>query len=226
MRILIIGLILAGALGLSWLNISAPRPAEASDGWKPLFDGVSLSGWRGYRESAPGNGWKIHDGEVSRESGAGDLVTVDEFGDFELSLEWKIGRGGNSGIIYRVGLGESDTFETGPEYQLLDDQHAHESGAHLAGSVYDLAAPTEDATRPFDTWNETRIVVRGWKIQHWLNGHKVAELDLASPDGKKIIADSKFGAMPKFATLLRGHIALQDHGDPVSFRKIQIREIN
>lgn len=204
----------------------ARKSAEPNEGWRPLFNGVSLAGWRGYKESTPGDGWKVAGGELSRKGGAGDLVTVDEFGDFELSLEWKIGKGGNSGIIYRVGLGESDTFETGPEYQLLDNQNAQESGAHLAGAMYDLAAPAEDVTRPFGTWNEARIVVRGWKIQHWLNGHKVVDLDLASLEGKRRIADSKFGTMPKFATLLRGHIALQDHGDLVSFRRIQIREFN
>jgi hypothetical protein len=199
---------------------------EQSAGWKPLFDGATLLGWRGFKSDTPGSGWKASDGELTMTPDAGDLVTADEFGDFELRLEWKIGKGANSGILYRVGMSESTTFETGPEYQLLDDRNTEESTVHLSGALYDVVPPAEDHTRPFGEWNEARIVVRGWKIEHWLNGAKIVDLDLASPEGRDLISRSKFATMPQFATLPRGHIALQDHGDPVSFRRIRIRELN
>jgi hypothetical protein len=201
-------------------------PAEQQAGWKSLFDGATFTGWRGFDHETPGRGWKISDGELTTAGKAGDLVTLDEFADFELDLEWKITKGSNSGIIYRVAMGEPTTFETGPEYQLLDDRHTREIPVHLAGALFDVIAPAKDVTRPFGDWNETRIVVRGWKIEHWLNGEKIVDVDLASPEGRKLIAGSKFQTMPRFATLTRGHIALQDHGDPVSFRHIRIRELN
>ncbi len=188
--------------------------------------GATLRGWRGFKSDAPGDGWKASDGELTMTGGAGDLVTVDEFGDFELNLEWKIGKGVNSGIIYRVGMSESQTYETGPEYQLLDNPNTQESPVHFAGALYDLVPADADYTKPFGEWNKARIVVRGWKIRHWSNGTKIVDVDLASPEGKKLVANSKFGTMPKFATLLRGHIALQDHGGLVSFRGIKIRKLN
>jgi hypothetical protein len=224
---LIVGLIIlsvcAGSADADTIN--KLTSAEKNAGWKVLFDGVTLRGWRGLNNEAPGNGWKISDGELTVAGDGGDLVTADEFGDFELSLEWKIGKGGNSGILYRVDMEEPTTFETGPEYQLLDNKNAQESALHLAGALYDLVPPSKDRTRPFGEWNEARIVVRGWRVEHWLNGEKIVDFNLASPEARELIARSKFRSMPKFATLPRGHIALQDHGDPVSFRNIKIREL-
>jgi hypothetical protein len=203
-------------------------PAEKSAGWKLLFDGQSLAGWRGYKEEKPGAGWRADNGVLVTAGKAGDLVTQEEFGDFELSFEWKISESGNSGVIYRVGLGDSATYRTGPEYQVLDNVKAEDNKKpnHLAGSLYDIgAAPPKDFTKPVGEWNSGRIAVRGWHVEHWLNGEKVADLDLGSPAGKAAIAESKFKDWPKFASLLRGHIALQDHGYPVSFRAIKVREL-
>jgi hypothetical protein len=155
------------------------------------------------------------------------LVTVDDFGDFELELQWKVEKATNSGIIYRVGLTEDTTWRTGPEYQILDNHDGEDrfKPSHLAGSLYDLIAPGKDVTRPVGEWNDTRIIVRGWQIQHWLNGVKIVETDLGSPAGKALIAGSKFSKMPRYATLSRGHIALQDHDNRVWFRAIRIREL-
>jgi hypothetical protein len=199
-------------------------------GWRSLFDGHSLAGWRGFATVKPGAGWKVADGAIvlsGESAGGGDLVTVDEFGDFELSLEWKVADETNSGIIYRVGLDAPQTYSTGPEYQVLDNLKAEDriNPTHRAGSLYDLVAPPQDFTKPVGEWNRARIVVRGWKIEHWLNGHKIVDVDLASPAGRALIADSKFAAMPRFATLRRGHLALQNHGHPVSFRSIRVREL-
>ena len=131
-------------------------------------------------------------------------------------------------MIYRVGLGDSATYRTGPEYQVLDNVKAEDNKKpnHLAGSLYDIgAAPPKDFTQPVGEWNSARIAVRGWHVEHWLNGEKVADLDLGSPAGKAAIAESKFKDWPKFASLLRGRIALQDHGSVVSFRAIKLREL-
>jgi hypothetical protein len=202
-------------------------PAEQAGGWRLLFDGTTLASWRSLKSEQPGAGWKVLDGAITLDGKAGDLVTKEAFGDFELSLEWKVSPAANSGIIYRVGLGEAQTFLTGPEYQVLDDAKAEDNKQpnHLAASLYDLVAPAADRTRPVGAWNVAKIVVQGWRIEHWLNGEKVLEVDLASPAGKALIARSKFADWPKFASLWKGHIALQDHGHAVSFRSIKVREL-
>ena len=205
--------------------------AEKSDGWKLLFDGTSFTGWRGYKEPAIGKGWQVQGGAlVLTEAKAGDLVTTEEFGDFELSFEWKISETGNSGVIYRSGFGDSASYRTGPEYQVLDNVKAEDNKKpnHLAGCLYDIGpAPAKDFTKPVGEWNTGKITVRGWHVQHWLNGEKVADLDLASDAGKAALKESKFNGKgwEKFASLSRGHIALQEHGHPVSFRSIKIREL-
>ena len=219
---------------LAALPLPAAEPntltaAEKSAGWKLLFDGKSFAGWRGYKTEAVGSGWKVQDGALTITVGrTGDLITVAEYGDFELSFEWRIAPGGNSGVLYRVGLGEAAVPRTGPEYQILDNAKAKDTKVmnHLAGSLYDLGPATPaHLPKPVGEWNSARIVIRGWKIEHWLNGTKIIAVDLASPEGKAMIAGSKFKAWPKFATLSRGHIALQDHGDVVSFRSIKLREL-
>ena len=225
---------LAVALALVASPLIAAEPNSLSEkqksgGWKLLFDGKSLDGWRGYKTEEIGAGWKVQDGTLTLTAAkAGDIMTKQEFGDFELSFEWKISEGGNSGVIYRVGLGENASFRTGPEYQVLDNVKAKDNklGNHLAGSLYDIGpeAP-RDLPKPVGQWNTSRLVVRGWKVEHWLNGKQVVALDLASAEGKAAIAKSKFKDWPKFASLAKGHIAFQDHGDVVSYRSIRIREL-
>jgi hypothetical protein len=225
---------LALTLTASLVGAAEPKPntlskAEKAEGWRLLFDGKSLDGWRGYKTEAIGDGWSVQDNAiVLNKAKAGDLMTKQEFGDFELSFEWKITEGGNSGVIYRVGLGESASYRTGPEYQVLDNVKADDNkkGNHLAGSLYDLGGDTpRDLPKPVGEWNTSKLIVRGWKVEHWLNGKKVIAADLASPEGKALIAASKFKDWPKFASLSRGHIALQEHGHVVSYRSIKIRDL-
>lgn len=202
-------------------------PAEKAAGWTLLFDGTSLTGWRGYKTEASA-GWSVQDGVLTCSGGRkGDLVTAREFGNFELALDWKISAGGNSGILYRVGLGDAAPPRSGPEYQLLDNAKAKDNQipSHLAGAIYDLVVPPREAARPAGEWNRARLRVVGWKIEHWLNDVKVAEADLASPAGRELIQRSKFKTWPRFASLARGHIVLQDHGDQVSFRNVKLREL-
>lgn len=226
--------LVAFALSVAASPLFAAEPntlsaAEKSAGWKLLFDGKTLNGWRGYKTEAIGAGWKVQEGAlVLTAAKSGDLVTAQEYADFELSFEWRISEGGNSGVIYRAGLGESAPFRFGPEYQVLDNEKATDNklGNHLAGSLYDMGPEVpRDATKAVGQWNESRLVVKGWKVEHWLNGRKLVTADLASPEGKALIAKSKFKDWPKFASLLKGHIALQDHGNVVSFRSLKIREL-
>jgi hypothetical protein len=159
----------------------------------------------------------------------GDLMTKSVHGDFEMVFDWKISEAGNSGVIYRIALGEAATYRTGPEYQVLDNQKAADNklANHLAGSLYDIGtAPAKDVTKPVGQWNTGKIVVRGWRVEHWLNGEKLLELDLASEAGRAAIARSKFKDWEKFASTRRGFIALQDHNDVVSYRNIKIRDLN
>ncbi len=204
-------------------------PAEKKAGWTTLFDGQSLNGWRGYKATEIGKGWKVQDGAIVLTEGkSGDLVSAQTYGDFELSFDWKISEGGNSGVIYRSGLGDAAPYRTGPEYQVLDNEKAKDNklGNHLAGSLYDIGAEVpRDLTKPVGQWNTSRLSVRGWNVEHWLNGKKVIAIDLASAEGKAAIAKSKFKDWDKFARLPRGHIVLQDHGDVVSFRAIKVREL-
>jgi hypothetical protein len=220
---------LAFASTLHSADVNSLTAAEKSAGWKLLFDGKSLDGWRGYKTEAVGAGWKAQDGALTLTVGkSGDIMTKAEYADFELVFEWQISEGGNSGVIYRVGLGQTATHRTGPEYQILDNVKAADNklGNHLAGSLYDLGPEVpRDLPKPVGQWNSSKLIVRGWKVEHWLNGKQVVVADLASPAGKALIAASKFKTVPTFASLAKGHIAFQDHGNVVSYRAIKIREL-
>ena len=215
-----------GALS-GWAEPNALTPEQSAAGWRRLFDGHTLTGWRSLAAPTPGAGWAVVDGALTRTAKSGDILTTAEFGDFELSLDWKVEPGTNSGILYRVGLNETRTWRTGPEFQVLDNLQATDrfNPRHQAGGLYDLVAPAANVVRPVGEWNHARIVVRGWHIEHWLNGTKLVEVDLGTPEGRALIAGSKFKTMPNFATLARGHIALQDEDRSVSYRNILIREL-
>ncbi|MEX2171646.1 MAG: family 16 glycoside hydrolase [Pirellulales bacterium] len=211
-------------------SFSLASVAAGADGWQTLFDGKSLDAWRVYQQKAdtPVKHWVIADGTLHRPEGGGDLITREQFGDFELEFDWKISEGGNSGVIYRATEDEPDSYRTGPEYQVLDNAATgHEATDDVAaGSLYALYSPTTDAAKPVGEWNTGRIVVDGNRIEHWLNGKKIVEADMASDDWRAKVANSKFANWKGFAKSKRGHIALQDHGNPVWYRNIRIRPMN
>jgi hypothetical protein len=208
-------------LGFSLVQVRASMQGVE----KSLFDGRTLSGWRGFTSEAPPSGWSVVDGTLARTGPGGDIVTVDEFGDFDLRLQWKISEGGNSGIIFRVVNVGSEVWESGPEMQILDNaRHADgKSPLTSAGANYGLQAPVRDVTRPVGEWNDVRLVVAGAHVEHWLNGVKVVEYELWSPAWESLVKASKFVTMPAYGRARRGRIALQNHGDPVWFRNITIR---
>ncbi len=161
------------------------------------------------------------------EGSGGDLITVDRFSSFELELEWMVEEGGNSGIFFRVTEDHAYPWESGPEMQVLDNARHVDGQSPLtsAGSNYALHGPPEDVSHPPGEWNAVRILVDGDHVEHWLNGVKVVQYTLGSPAWEALVRASKFNEMPDYGRAPTGHIGLQDHGDPVRFRNIRIREI-
>lgn len=204
-------------------NGAAPAPGE----WRTLFDGTSAAAWRGYQASELPDGWKVVDGTLAKSSPTGDIITRDQFGDFELEFEWKIGRGGNAGVFYRATEEYERIYWSAPEYQLLDDPNARDGRDRLtaAGAAYGLYPAPAGVVKPHDEWNTSRIVVRGAHVEHWLNGQRLLSYELWSPEWEAKVKASKFGAWPNFARARRGHIGIQgDHGGTLAFRSIRIRE--
>ena len=230
MKTLVLGLCLAvlatGAFAKD-KSMSAPNTLTASEkaaGWKLLFDGKSTAGWRGFKQPAIGPGWKVEDGVLFVEPKvAKDIITTGEYQDFDLTWDWKIAKGGNSGVMFHVIEDGDETYFSGLEYQLLDNRGRSEPPLEQAGGLFALYAPSTDATPPADEWNHARLVVDHGKVQHWVNGVKVTEYEIGSPDFKARVAASKFKRWPQFATGTTGHIALQNHGDDIAFRDIKIR---
>jgi hypothetical protein len=203
----------------------AGSPRKDPGDWRSLTD---LSNWRGYDSTALPRGWSSADGVISKSRPAKDLVTKDEFGNFELSFDWKLAKGGNAGVFYR-GTNEYDhIYWSAPEYQLLDDANAPDGKSPLtsAAAAYAVYAPPPGVTKPAGEWNSARIVVNGAHVEHWLNGKKVVEYELWSPDWKAKVAASKFKDYPNYGMAKRGHIGIQgDHDGSLAIRNIRIREL-
>jgi Domain of Unknown Function (DUF1080) len=224
-------------------NMLSTQEKEA--GWHLLFDGKTSTGWRSNRAYGfPPAGWEIKNGLLSvKEHGgeeggnAGDIVTTRKYADFELVVDFRITPGANSGILYFVDLDlpaghEGRGSNIGFEYQILDDAlhpdaKKGKDGDRTLASLYDMIpASANKPVKPVGDWNTARIVVRGTHGEHWLNGVKVVEYDRLTPEFRRIVADSKFHVYPNFGKANDGYIVLQDHGFPVSFRNIKIRELS
>jgi hypothetical protein len=196
--------------------------------WKSLFDGMSLGAWRGYKTDDVPTGWRIADGTLAKDAPVADIMTKEQFGDFELELEWKIGDAGNAGIFYRGTQEYDHIYWTAPEYQLLDDVKGADNKTRLtcAGAAYALYPSPAGHLKPVGQWNATRIVARGAHVEHWLNGVKLLEYELWSPDWEAKVKASKFGEWANYGRAKRGYIALQgDHAGALAFRNIRIREV-
>lgn len=206
---------------------------EEKEGWQLLFDGKSMEHFRGFRTSEIPSGWQIEDGTITLVGkGAGDIVTREQYGDFEFSIDWKIAEGGNSGIFYHVSedTAYANTYNSGPEMQILDDERHPDAkkgvnGNRQAGSLYDLIPVATPAVKPAGQWNTARLAVKDGKVEHWLNDKKVVEYALGTPAWDSMVQQSKFASMQGFGTEKEGHIALQDHGDRVWFKNIKIRPL-
>ena len=208
---------------------------EKKAGWVLLFDGKTTTGWRGYKMDAMPPGWKAEDGVLARVAGGAggkgagggdDIVTVDEYDNFELVLDWKLRAKGNSGVLIRVVEKSATSWHESIEMQVLDNAPwPNRSKAQHAGACYDLYAPSKDVTKPAGEWNTAKIVADGPRIEHWLNGEKLLEYEIGSEDWNRRLAASKFKAMPLFAKATKGRICLQDHSDRVEFRNIKLRPL-
>lgn len=211
-------------------NQSGKKSGETVTEWEYLFDGTSVDKWKTFNGGEV-TGWKIVDGELHN-SGVGsdhggDIVTKNQYENFELSLEWKIDKASNSGIFIHVQEGVTDAiYESGPEYQLLDDEGWPEKlePYQYSGANYAMHVPENVKLKPQGEWNETRIVVKNPHVEHWLNGKKVVEYDLWSDEWKALKAAGKWAGSPHYGEASKGNIGLQDHGGLTMFRNIKIRE--
>jgi hypothetical protein len=230
--------IFSGCIFSAFIFIAACQSA-GTNSQLSLFDGQSLKGWHTYGKSAPGNAWNVDSGSIHLQSGArngyqtaggGDLVSDEAFGNFDLNMEWKIGKKANSGILFYVREDSAkykETWNTGPEMQVCDkdsNEDAH-SFKHEAGDLYDLIPSTVMSAKAFGEWNQVEIVSNNGKLDLFLNGVHIISTNLWDDKWTQLIARSKFKDMPGFGTFKTGHIALQDHGEEVWYRNIEIKKI-
>ncbi|MCH8979881.1 MAG: DUF1080 domain-containing protein [Armatimonadetes bacterium] len=201
--------------------------AEKRQGFELLFDGKSLSNFRAYKRDDVPKGWVVKGGEITYtpDVGGGDLMTREQYEDFDLRIEFKMNKRGNSGIIYLVSEDFGASFHTGPEYQLLDDENYDITDLHTTGSNYALHAPTKSVMRSAGRWNEARIVKKGNHVEHYLNGVMVVEYVLHDEDWDERRAASKFKDFPGYGKNNSGYICFQDHGGPMWFRSMRIRRL-
>lgn len=219
-------------LPVEWKEVAPQNQlsdAEKAAGWELLFDGKTVN-MRGFKKDKLPAKWSVDNGTLMIRGGegeGGDVITLDQYTNFEFSVDWKATPGANSGIMYRATEDKNYPWETGPEMQILDNS-GHRDGKEpktSAGALYAIRAIAHDVTRPAGEWNHAKVVCNGTRIEHWLNGFKVVEMDLASDEFKKERDSSKWKDMPDYATRMTGHIALQDHGDQVWFRNIKVRKL-
>ena len=199
---------------------------ERSAGWRLLFDGTTTTGWRGYKSAAMPNGWRVENGLLTKDTSVEDILTNDQFGDFEFAMDWRIGTGGNAGIFYRGTEEYEHIYWSAPEYQLLDDANAPDGKNRLtsAAAAYGLYAPPAGIVKPAGEWNSTRIVARGAHIEHWLNRQKVVQYEMWSPDWEAKVKASKFRDWPNYGRSKAGYLAIQgDHNGVLALRNIKIR---
>lgn len=209
-------------------------PEEKNERWELLFDGKRMEHWRGFKKEEVPDAWQIEDGAiVLAGKDGGDLVSKNEYRDFELMLDWKISEGGNSGIFFNVSEDPKFdyTWQTGPEMQILDDERHPDAkqgkdNNRQAGTNYDLHPLSSPAVKPVGEYNRVRLVVNDGHVTHYLNGKKVVAYTLWSPEWEKLVKGSKFASMPEYGRYKQGRIALQDHGDKVWFKNIKIRSLD
>jgi hypothetical protein len=217
-------------------TVNSLSKKEKKQGWQLLFDGQTLNGWKGFNSDQVFSCWSVVDGELicKGEGGsetAGDIITVSEYGSFELSLDWSISKAGNSGIFYHVLEGKKylAAYETAPEYQLIDDlgwpdklEEWQQTGADYAMTP----AVKDKKLMPAGEWNNSRIIYNKGHVEYWLNGMKVVEFEAYSPEWEKLRSSGKWKEYPDYAISKTGHIGLQNHGSGVKFRNIKVRKLD
>lgn len=198
------------------------------EGFVDLLAGDALAEhWRGYQAEDSPAAWRLSEGVLSLNGSGGDLITREKYGDFDLRFEWKISPGGNSGVIYLVSEDGKKSHNSGPEYQVIDtNYHQPITDRQGPGALYDLYPFKPETTKPAGEWNTSRLVIRDRVVTHWLNGVEICSTELGSDDWNGRVAASKFKNWDKFGKNAAGHIALQDHGNPVSYRNVRIKRLD
>ena len=211
--------------------------SEIKQGWQLLFDGKTTNGWRGYNKKVfPESGWGVKDGVLfclasdrGEAGNGGDIITEKKYSNFELKLEWKISKAGNSGVMYlATELPGEPAWHAAPEMQILDGANfpMELKPSQLSGSAYDLVAADPQTVKPYGQWNQIKIVVNNGIVEHWQNGKMVVKYTLWTPEWKEMVGKSKFHEYPEFLNMSKeGYICLQDHGGGAWFRNIKIREL-
>jgi hypothetical protein len=203
---------------------------EKQEGWQLLFDGKSTAGWRTYKNKKS-DGWLVSNGELSCKTDGvksrADLITSELYGDFELLIDWKVEKGANGGIIYRATEKYGSSYESAPEYQLIDDLGYKDKleDWQKSGADYAMHPPSKIVSKPAGEYNTTKIVAKGTHIEHWLNGEKVADFEIGTPEWLALKEKSKFKDKEDWAMAKTGYIALQDHGGGLSFKNIKLRKL-
>ncbi|MDB5209864.1 MAG: hypothetical protein JWQ30_691 [Sediminibacterium sp.] len=213
-------------------NSDIQDPIVLFEDWKPLFNGKTLTGWRTY-QNKPADSWLVKDGMLYNKGNAdpqtkhADLITEKEYEDFELAFDWKIAPAANSGILYMVTEEFASSYQSGPEYQLIDDKGypAKLEDWQKTGANYAMDPPLLDATKPAGEWNHTVIKVFKGHVEHWLNGKKVVEYSLWSEAWIDHKSKGKWKDTPGYGLARKGHLAIQDHGGEAWFKDIKIREL-
>ena len=225
-----------GALALlTTMTMEVNAQSAQKKGWVKLFDGKTTNGWHTYGKSFVGNGWKAENGALhldpkAEKNDGGDIVTDKEYGNFHLKLEWKVAPKSNSGIVFYIHEEVpkyGNTYSTGPEMQVLDNDW-HPDGKilkHRAGDLYDLVKSSSEPVKPVGEWNKVEIISNNGQLEFKLNGKSIVKTSLWTDEWKALIAGSKFAKWPNFGTFKSGKISLQDHGDEVWYRNIEIKEL-
>jgi hypothetical protein len=206
------------------VTLNTLTKAEKDAGWKLLFDGKTAAGWRNYRKKDTSDKWSVVDGALTAKEGAGDLITAEQYDAFELVLDYKISKGGNSGVMFHVTEEGKQSYETGPEIQIYD--HPGGPGVQKTGFLYQMYDSKVDSTKPAGEWNQMRLLITPEKCETSINGVKYYEYVIGSDDWNKRAAAGKFSKWPGFGKQPKGFICLQEHGGGVAFRNIKIRPIS
>ena len=240
LTLLVMAILNSQAMGQATEKHNTLTQKEQKEGWQLLFDGTSTESWTSTKgEEFPKTGWLVEDGVLTVEgstgddhASGGDIITKDQYGDFELLVDFNIPEGANSGIKYFV----VDDFPGQPgnylglEYQIIDDKHHADAklgvnGNRTVASLYDLIPAKDKELNPVGEWNQARIVVKGNHVEHWLNDSKVLEFERNSEQFRKLVKASKYHDLKGFGEMPAGHILLQGHGDTVHFRNVKIRDL-